>query len=198
MHNTPQLETTVPTIMCSYPEDWVKYYFERNFFGIDPARTRGLLTRNAFTWEAMMDQYELNATEQEVMDLGEEAGLKNGVSMVFHGPMGEAYGIGLACSEQNPDVQHNLKEIEILSTQFHIQFSSFFGQDHTSKAQLSPRELEVLKWVADGKSNWVIGEILSLSEHGVEYHVRNILKKLDADTRLGAVVKAIYNGYLTI
>ncbi|MEG3617510.1 LuxR family transcriptional regulator [Magnetovibrio sp. PR-2] len=198
MRNTPRFETKVPAIFCSYPEDWVKYYFENGFIEADPVRIRGLHTRRAFTWDSMMAQHDLNNAEQEIMDLGEEAGLKSGSAMVFHGPMGEAFGVGLACSEHNPDVEHHLKEIEILSTQFHVQFSAHFGQDQSSKAPLTPRELEILKWVASGKSNWAIGEILALSEHGVEYHVRNILKKMDADSRLSAVVKALYNGYLTL
>ena len=198
MRNTPQFETQIPAIMCSYPEDWVSYYFENDFLDKDPVRSFGLQQRRAFTWQSMMSQLELNENQQLVMDLGEEAGLKSGSAMVFHGPMGEAFGVGLACSEQNPDVEHFLPEIEALSTQFHVQFSALYDHKHPVNGPLTPRELEVLKWLANGKSNWAIGEILSISEHGVDYHVRNILKKLNADSRLTAVVKGLHNGLISL
>ena len=95
MRNTPLFETQIPAIMCSYPEDWVSYYFENGFIDHDPVRTFGLQQRRAFTWDSMMARQDLNERQQLIMDLGEEAGLKSGSAMVFHGPMGEAFGVGL-------------------------------------------------------------------------------------------------------
>lgn len=45
--------------------------------------------------------------------------------------------------------------------------------------ELSPRELEVLALVAEGRSNRGIAERLVVTEHAVEKHVRNVLRKLD-------------------
>jgi DNA-binding CsgD family transcriptional regulator len=52
---------------------------------------------------------------------------------------------------------------------------------------LSPREREVLKWLRLGKTSWDISVILRISERTVNYHVNNILKKLDVTNRLQAV-----------
>jgi LuxR family transcriptional regulator, quorum-sensing system regulator CviR len=56
---------------------------------------------------------------------------------------------------------------------------------------LSPRELEVLKWLTLGKSSWDISVILKISERTVNYHVTNIMKKLDVTSRLQAVSEAL-------
>ena len=72
------------------------------------------------------------------------------------------------------------------------------GQSRPETETLTRRELEVLKWCAAGKSNWAIGEILGISEHGVDFHMRNILRKLDADTRVTAVVKALHGGLIVL
>jgi DNA-binding CsgD family transcriptional regulator len=55
---------------------------------------------------------------------------------------------------------------------------------------LSPRELEVLYWLKHGKTSWDIAKILDISERTVNYHVNNILQKLDVTNRLQAVFEA--------
>lgn len=59
-----------------------------------------------------------------------------------------------------------------------------------SREVLSPRELEVLKWLKCGKTSWDISRILDISERTVNYHVNNILQKLDVTNRLQAVSEA--------
>ena len=56
---------------------------------------------------------------------------------------------------------------------------------------LSQRETEVLFWIAQDKSNSGISKVLSCSEGTVRKHLENIYKKLDVQTRLGAVMFAL-------
>ena len=65
-------------------------------------------------------------------------------------------------------------------------------------ARLTERELEVLRLVARGMSNRSVAEALFLSENTVKNHVRNILDKLEAHSRMAAVVKASHLGLLEI
>jgi len=57
--------------------------------------------------------------------------------------------------------------------------------------QLTPRELEVLRLVAQGLGSREIGRQLSITENTVKNHVRNTMEKLHVHTRLGAVMYAI-------
>jgi two-component system NarL family response regulator len=66
--------------------------------------------------------------------------------------------------------------------------------DRMQKPQLSPRELEVLKAVAAGKSNKEIGAQLFISEGTVKTHVESLLHKLGATTRTCAVKAAVRRG----
>jgi DNA-binding NarL/FixJ family response regulator len=52
---------------------------------------------------------------------------------------------------------------------------------HTS---LTAREKETLEWVARGKSNREISEVLSISEHTVKNHLKNIMHKLQMENRV--------------
>ena len=55
---------------------------------------------------------------------------------------------------------------------------------------LSPRELEVLRLVAAGKSNREIAATLVVSEHTVARHMQNILTKLGVSSRTAAAAFA--------
>ena len=53
---------------------------------------------------------------------------------------------------------------------------------------LTKRELEVVEWIAAGKRNREIGEILGCSSRTVQKHVQHILEKLHLETRTGVCV----------
>ena len=56
--------------------------------------------------------------------------------------------------------------------------------------QLSEREIEVLTWVARGKTSADIADLLTLSKRTVEFHIENARTKLNAGSRTEAVIKA--------
>jgi two-component system NarL family response regulator len=64
--------------------------------------------------------------------------------------------------------------------------------------RLTERELEVLRLVAQGKSNREIAGDLYISENTVKNHVRNILEKLHLHTRMEAVMYAVREKLLEI
>lgn len=63
-----------------------------------------------------------------------------------------------------------------------------------SGAQLSAREIEILKLIVEGQSNPEIARLLHLSLSTVKTHVRNIMNKLVADDRVQAAVIALRSG----
>lgn len=58
---------------------------------------------------------------------------------------------------------------------------------------LSPREIEVLKLIAKGKSNREIAELLYISEKTVKNHLTNIFRKIDVSDRTQAALYAVKN-----
>ena len=61
---------------------------------------------------------------------------------------------------------------------------------------LTSREVEVLKWTADGKSAQDIADILALSKNTVDFHIKNAVTKMQAANKTAAVVRAAMLGYL--
>jgi two-component system nitrate/nitrite response regulator NarL len=61
-------------------------------------------------------------------------------------------------------------------------------------AQLSPRECDILRLIARGDSNKLIGRALDIAETTVKIHVQHILRKLDLSSRVQAAVFATQYG----
>jgi DNA-binding NarL/FixJ family response regulator len=62
------------------------------------------------------------------------------------------------------------------------------------RSELSDREIEVLKLIANGKDNAVIAGELCISPKTVKNHISNILMKLQIDNRIQAAVYAVRSG----
>jgi DNA-binding NarL/FixJ family response regulator len=63
-------------------------------------------------------------------------------------------------------------------------------------AELTDRELEVLKLIVDGKSNKEIAVLLDVSAHTAKAHVGSIIQKLAVDDRTQVAVKALRDGLI--
>ncbi|MEW6600000.1 MAG: response regulator transcription factor [Nitrospirota bacterium] len=61
---------------------------------------------------------------------------------------------------------------------------------------LSLREKEVLNWLKQGKSSWEIASILNIVESTVNFHITNIMHKLNAVSRTQAVAIAVEHGLI--
>ncbi len=63
---------------------------------------------------------------------------------------------------------------------------------------LTPRELEVLRMMADGLPNKAIAADLGITSHTVKFHIASILSKLDAESRTEAVTVGIRHGLILL
>lgn len=63
---------------------------------------------------------------------------------------------------------------------------------------LTPRELEVLRLIADGEGNKSIAHLLKISEHTVKFHISSIFEKLHVSSRTEAIRAGIMQGLVSI
>jgi DNA-binding NarL/FixJ family response regulator len=70
--------------------------------------------------------------------------------------------------------------------------------EHLGEENLTPREMEVLRYAADGKRNRDIGEKLFISEETVKVHIKHIMEKLGARDRTQAVAIALRRGIIEL
>jgi len=190
-------------IMRNYPDDWMKYYTEKQYVEIDPVRRHVMLSSQPFHWSEMGKNIPYSREQVRLINESKEAGLKHGVGLGIHCPNSESVGLGFASSDPSVEVtQSTLSLIKAVANQFHFAYSEFQKQrgqsKETPKVNLTRREREVLQWCAVGKSLSETAEILGISNSAVDYFMRNIFAKLEVNSKTFAVVKAIKYGLITV
>jgi DNA-binding NarL/FixJ family response regulator len=70
--------------------------------------------------------------------------------------------------------------------------------EHMGEEQLTTRELEVLCLIRDGHRNKQIADVLCIAETTVNFHVKNLVDKLEANDRTHAVTIAMRRGLLNL
>jgi len=78
------------------------------------------------------------------------------------------------------------------------QLATIMSEGESDALAPTPREQEVLEWVAKGMNNREIARQLIIAERTVAYHVQNLLNKLGVNNRTEMVVEAIRKGWLTL
>ena len=187
-----------PWVALNYPDDWLKHYFANRYQEIDPAVVFAPSMRGPFAWDRMEDAVDLTPAQQKMMAESREAGLHDGITVPLHGPFGNVAVVSLASKASNPEGESHAAVLQALAARFHSVYTDIvLGLRPVDQAtRLTCRERECLLWSARGKSSWDIGTIIGISEHTVNFHMKNAMAKLDAGSRVVAIVKAIRAGVI--
>ena len=125
-----------------------------------------------------------------------EFNLKNGFTTSLATLDGQAVGFSLAGRELN--IRPEMSGMISLIASYAVARIIALQQDASSNREivLTKREREALQWAAEGKNDWEIGEVMNISEHGADKHMRSIRAKLGAINRTQAVAEAIRRGLI--
>lgn len=181
-------------VMSNYPHEWIQHYQENSYHQIDPVVYTGMNKCGAFTWESLENTMCLNKKQKLFMREAEDIGLLHGVGIPLHRTIGEIAGVGLASSTHFMITKDMLSKIRCITEQFHHVYCELSQENliQNKPIHLTNKECEVLKWMANGKSNSDIADILHVSTSTIKFHQQNIYTKLSANDRVLAVTKAIH------
>ncbi len=88
--------------------------------------------------------------------------------------------------------------LDLVVPHLHQALMRLVNPNKCRQSLLSGKELEVIKWLKQGKSTWEISAILKISARTVKFHISNIMQKLNALSRTHAVAIAIEQGIVDI
>ncbi|KVH73609.1 helix-turn-helix transcriptional regulator [Burkholderia cepacia] len=182
--------------LSNYPEAWLSRYRERDYLAIDPIVQHALSSLMPLIW---CDRIFATIEQRQFRDEGRMYGLTDGVSFSAHSRHGDVACVSFvrqAQTSDNGDMRCDVPSWGALVANLMLDACRRLEVSQSDTPCLSARELEILKWVAEGKSSWEISRIVSLTEHGVLHHIRNIMKKFDVPTRRQAVLIASRVGLL--
>jgi DNA-binding CsgD family transcriptional regulator len=129
-------------------------------------------------------------------------GLLSGACLSLRGANNQLLAIGFSSDQAQNDfsVRPDLIGILYLAGATMLEHSLVVSRSHPAhdlpEQLLTPREREVLQWIAAGKTRWEISQILKIGERTVKFHVTNLIDKLGALNKQHAVVRAMHLGIL--
>ncbi|MEO3712769.1 LuxR family transcriptional regulator [Roseateles flavus] len=182
----------------NYPSPWVDRYRDRDYFSKDPVIRHARGTAKPFQWSDLAVQ---GSREEAVLQEAFAAGLREGMAVPIHEPWGRIYLTTLAtrraASAAALDADQLRTQAHMLAVIFHARYAALGGlQARDRPVGLTPRESECLTWVAQGKSSWDIGQLMAVSEHTVNFHLKNAMRKFDTASRVTAAVRAASLGLI--
>ncbi|MEW7010027.1 helix-turn-helix transcriptional regulator [Lentilitoribacter sp. EG35] len=173
---------------------WTERYFLQDYIRRDPAIKHVRTQDTPFIWSHLQHN---DLDGQRIMYEASCVGLHNGITIAQQGLNNKRIGISFAGEKldmDNPFLSTGLTVIAAYAVDAHLRIGQ--RNEILKDVTLTPREHEVLKWIADGVTSIETGEIIGISTPTVEKHFRTALTKLGANNRTHAIAIAIRLGLL--
>jgi LuxR family transcriptional regulator, quorum-sensing system regulator BjaR1 len=179
------------------PEAWTQHYVQANHIFHDPMVRELYKTYDPYSWTDVLKRRELEPEDRRIVEEAGEFGMKEGFVVPVY-QLNGYFGLVSAAGGRLELSERIRAVLQLTSIYVHDRVARLHRALLDQKARLSPREIECLKWVSAGKSDWVIGEILHLSERTVNGYIESAKRKYDVTTRVQAVLLAARDGYITL
>lgn len=192
---SPGAAPSADPLARGWPEEWVRRYAGEDRALRDPVRAHARTSLRPFTWSEALRLCPLpgaDALQAEAAGFG----LVEGVVVPVHGPGGR-HGLVSFAAERLALAPRDVQALHLAAIEACAQVAVFDARRQVDGAErLTPREIDCLRWAADGKTSWEIAQILSISQHTTDWYLTSAARKLRAASRVQAVAEAFRRGLI--
>ncbi|HET9644149.1 MAG TPA: autoinducer binding domain-containing protein [Burkholderiaceae bacterium] len=182
--------------VSNYPPDWQSRYNEQKYMDIDPTVAHGMRSSEPVVWSD-----EFFAKTPQLWQEARQHGICHGWAISRRDAEGAFSMLVLArpepaiTGEELAGKEWHMRQLADMS---HVGMKRFLLNADTVPAnpKLSEREVDVLRWTADGKTAGEVAEIIGISERTVNFHINQAVAKLQASNKINAAVRAAMSGLL--
>ena len=188
-------------LVASYPQEWRARYESKLYIHYDPVVTVARQSRLPFFWNNGGFIQPYHKAQKKVFHEAGTFGINNGYSIPIAGRNGECGLFSIAAQQERRllDVLGPSGHlVYLLGLQVHDHLLSLTSRPlpAAAKVDLTARELECLKWAAEGLTTEQIADRVMISAATVNYHFNKIVSKLGAANRHHAAIKAVRLGLI--
>lgn len=185
-------------VLSTFPVDWMEHWIAERYEDMDIWARVARRSGGLVPWSEAVSRSQLSSGHRRLLAEAKIAGLADGMTIAICSRLATAF-VVLATSDRHHDAADTARRcgsvLYAVATAFHRRASTVVSDHATVDARrrsaLSPREREVLRWIASGKTDWEIGRILEISERAVKFHAAGARRKLEAANRTHAVALAM-------
>lgn len=179
------------SLVNNYSDDWRQRYVQQNYLAVDPSVAHGLKSVAPLVWND-----DLFKSSQPFWEEACEHGLKVGWAQSMVDARGAVGMLTLARSSEAlsaAELRNNSLLMRSLVQAAHQGMSRLALEQRPQPlaVRLTAREIEVLRWTAEGKTSGEVAQIMEISERTVNFHVTNSLEKLGANNKTAGVIRAV-------
>lgn len=199
-HDDRQGVVIVDGFNAGFPEPWCIAYRDGNYIQVDPVVRANFTGYGLQRWSDARKRYR-SVAQEKIAALCGDFGMQDGYTIGSR-PLPQARDGAMFCFSGLPALHDRRTPVILrhLVPHLHLAFSRVSHRKHHCGAPiaLTRREREVLNWLKQGKSSWEISVILHISERTANYHIYNMMRKLDAVNRPQALATAARLGLIVL
>lgn len=198
IENVVAVNGTQCSVQTNYPRAYIERYRRLRWFRRDPVLRHCRRSQVPVIWHRghfssdTCDLYEALAAH------GIVTGVATGLRSLRHGRVmiiSVAHGKPF-CKRVESWLMETAPTIQLLASYTYEAILALEEAAMVADIALTPREGECMHWAAIGKTSWEISRILGCSEATVNFHFRNVIRKLDVVNRGQAVARALSLGLI--
>ena len=179
-------------LLMEYPEEWMDRYLEQKYERFDKVLSTNLSQTLPFSWDEKAILRNITEQQTKIFEEARSVGILYGFSVPIHahGYLPASVNLIGPHTDVDPAIKHAVHLMSIYLHDAALRFSSQQKSVIRPSVNATERERECLQWVAEGKSDSVIADLLGVSKRTVHFHIENIKRKYGVATRIQAVVRA--------
>lgn len=188
--------------LSNYPEDWREKMRAEKQFSVDPVVRACQRTATPFLWSELDRLIRLSPTQHEILEGAARAGLGAGFTVPIHIP-GECTGSGSFATDSGHDLDASIVPTlqYLASFAFEAARRLCLKADRLDDALAAPpvltqRQLDCLVLIAQGKSDWDVGQILGISHRTVQEHVDTARKHYGVGSRTQLIIRTLFDNQI--
>ncbi len=185
-----------------WPQGWPERYIEKRYLLVDPTIRYLPHAERGYSWKTALAFFEENTQHSKMRKMLDDA-KRNGLRQGYMFPIHSAKGLVGNMSVGGLDLDLSPVEISLFEQVAKLTLLKLLAfSGHTQKpekmeaAEMTARELEILSYLADGRTSQDIANILNISNHTVDWHINSIQEKFRARNRQHAVATAFRRGLI--
>lgn len=188
--------TRATILFNNHPPAWKSEYLHNNYLAVDPTFKHALHSNAPQIWsdEVFAETPDLwNGAQANGLRVGWTQPCRDARNIV--GLLTLARSVGALSSEEISEKQFMLAW---LAQTLHHGMTNYLANLYipSTTATLSDREIDVLRWTAEGKTAREISDILRISDRTVHFHINNVVSKLGVANKTAAAIHAAILGFI--
>lgn len=179
-----------------HPAGWMERYLQERYVFQDPVIRRIHGELSPFRWKEAPLAPGIETRQKLILNEASEFGLNDGLAVpivLTDGTLGSV-SFGGSHVEVPTHAVGEINLIAIYAMGRAVQLRS--ETENGIRAHLTQREIEALRWAAEGKTFVEIGDLLGISDRTAEHHLKSAALKLGALNRAHAIAEAFRAGII--